>query len=74
MKIVNYSLLTIWYLWCLYGIIKSYEVEIRQPKSSNSMQYLRGFSTIKNLSALSIEQCIGYIPYWIRYIKYCKRN
>ncbi len=53
---------------------KNYEIEIRPSKAFNSMQYLRGLSTTKNLSNLSVEQCIEYIPYWIRYIKYCKRN
>ena len=53
---------------------EEYSIEVRQPKDINSMQYLRGASTIKNLSNLSVEQCIEYIPYWIRYIKYCKRN
>ena len=52
----------------------NYEILIRQPQKTNSMQYLRGFSTIKNLSDLSVEQCIEYIPYWIRYIRYCKRK
>lgn len=53
---------------------EGYNIEVNQPKETNSMQYLRGASTIKNLSNLSVEQCIEYIPYWIRYIKYCKRN
>lgn len=53
---------------------KNYRIEMRQPFHSNSMQYSRGSSTIKNLHDLSIDQCIELIPYWIRYIKYCKQN
>lgn len=52
----------------------NYKIEIRQPPASNYMQYIRGFSTIKDSLNLSPEQCIELIPYWIRYIKYCKRQ
>ncbi len=51
-----------------------YIVETRHKKQSIYMQYLRGFSTIKDLHDISLDECIDLIPYWIRYIKYCKRN
>ncbi len=51
----------------------NYKIEVRQHENSNSMQYLQGLSIVKNLSDLSVEQCIENIPYWIKYIKYCKR-
>lgn len=53
---------------------EGYKIETRQPTLSSHMQYLRGSTTIKNFSNISVNQCIEYIPYWIRYIKYCKHN
>lgn len=59
---------------CFISDKNDFRIDIRQPHYSSYMQYLRGFFTIKEFSNISVEQCIEYIPYWIRYIKYCKRN
>ena len=53
---------------------ENYNIQVRTPKPEIFMQYLRGQTTIKNLHDISLTQCIELIPYWIRYIKYCKRN
>ena len=44
------------------------------PAHIGYIQYFQGLYKTKALSGLSVEQCIEYIPYWIRYIKYCQRN
>ena len=51
-----------------------YLIQQRCEKHPTFMQYLRGSNTVKNLYGLTVEQCIELIPYWVRYIKYCKRN
>ena len=53
---------------------EKYNIQVRTPKPEIFMQYLCGQTTIKNLHDISLTQCIELIPYWIRYIKYCKRN
>lgn len=59
------------------GFVESnpgYEIQLRNKKQSIYMQYLKGQSTVKELTDISLNDCIDHIPDWIRYIKYCKRN
>lgn len=45
-----------------------------QENYNFSIQYTQGSRNAKNIRVTSVEECIMYIPYWIRYLKYCKRN
>lgn len=45
-----------------------------QENYSFFIQYTQGSRDAKNIRVTSVEECIMYIPYWIRYLKYCKRN
>lgn len=51
-----------------------YFIETRKPIESTYMQYSIGLLNIKEVSGFDVDTYIDLIPYWIRYINYCKRH
>ena len=51
-----------------------YFIETRKPIESTYMQYSIGLLNKKDVSGFDVDTYIDLIPYWIRYINYCKRH
>lgn len=48
--------------------------KIKLSGKETYMQVLSGMYGVKELSDLSLEEYISYIPKWVKYMKYCIKN
>lgn len=56
-----------------YGSI-CYVGKIKLAGRKYYMQYFLDINTVKELKNTTVEECIGNIPQWIKYIKDCQKH